>query len=652
MRLLSPRRMLVIFLGMLLLLGGTFGWLGWRLVEQESALEERRLQERLENAADLLAATLLRHFSRVEEQLDSLISAAESGQQNVRFEEELGGNALFLSFDPGSIRTYPENRLLYYPSSAIPSAVPGRPFLTAEQLEFQTKDLAAAGRLLQKLAASQPQLQAGALIRLGRIYQKQRRWEEALEVYQQLRDMKSTRVGRLPASLLGQYALCDLLQKLDREKDLRREVGLLLRDLLDGRWKLDRPSFLYYFGKAQDWLSSMDTSESGENWGLSLAEAAETMWQEWQRIRQGETKPQGHRLFVHENRHVLLVWKSRGDYLAAFVAGSDYLADRWLREYEERQGIQVSLSTVTGDPILTGFKRGGPEVQRTAGDTGLPWTIHVAGDRGGVLENVESRKRLIFAGLAVVLTVIVAGTYFIGRAVSREMEVIRLKSDFVAAVSHEFRTPLTSLRQFTELLASGRVSDEGRRNRYYEILVRETARLHRLVDNLLDFGRLEAGALQYRKQPIDAVAVARSVVNEFQQEVREQGYFVDSKLPDRPAMVEADPEALGRVLWNLLDNAVKYSPDCKTVWVDLESENGHLVIKARDRGIGIPASDQERIFERFARGGSSSLTSVKGTGLGLAMVQKIVRDHGGNIQVKSAEGAGSTFTVVLPLMES
>jgi len=104
MRLLSPRRMLVIFLGMLLLLGGTFGWLGWRLVEQESALEERRLQERLENAADLLAATLLRHFSRVQEQLDSLISAAESGQQNVRFEEELGGNALFLSFDPGSIR--------------------------------------------------------------------------------------------------------------------------------------------------------------------------------------------------------------------------------------------------------------------------------------------------------------------------------------------------------------------------------------------------------------------------------------------------------------------------------------------------------------------------------------------------------------------
>ena len=154
---------------------------------------------------------------------------------------------------------------------------------------------------------------------------------------------------------------------------------------------------------------------------------------------------------------------------------------------------------------------------------------------------------------------VIAGSYLIARGVSRELAVARLQSDFVSAVSHEFRTPLTSLHQFTEILVEDDDLPAAERRSFYEALARATRRLTRLVESLLDFGRMEAGARPYRLEPLDAAPFAAAVAAEFWQEVSAQGFLIECHTPAGAVPVRADKDALAQALWNLLDNAVKYS---------------------------------------------------------------------------------------------
>jgi len=285
-------------------------------------------------------------------------------------------------------------------------------------------------------------------------------------------------------------------------------------------------------------------------------------------------------------------------------------------------------------------------------DTGLPWTLQVA-DRSPAPTRGEllGRWRLLLLGFAVMGSAVLAGGYFTLRAMSRELAAARLKSDFVGAVSHEFRTPLTALCQLAETFAQDRVADEAQRRQYYGLLLRETRRLRRLVEGLLDFGRMEGGVREYRFEPLDAAQLVRDTVADFQEEVARQGCQIELTADEVDLRLRGDEEALRRALWNLLDNAVKYSPGCFTVWVDLSRQGSDLLLRVRDHGLGIADDERTHVFQKFVRGASSRAAGVKGTGIGLSMVDHIVRGHRGKVTVESGPGPGSTFTVVLPLEE-
>jgi two-component system phosphate regulon sensor histidine kinase PhoR len=205
------------------------------------------------------------------------------------------------------------------------------------------------------------------------------------------------------------------------------------------------------------------------------------------------------------------------------------------------------------------------------------------------------------------------------------------------------------MRQVSELLASGRVTNEDRRSAYYSLLTRESQRLQRLVESLLDFGRAEAGAGEYRRDPLDLAKLVRDTVSDFRDEAGERGFTIELTGADSALPVRGDAEALGRALWNLLDNAAKYSPECRTVWVSVAGERDRAAVAVRDGGTGIADGETETIFARFVRGASARATGAKGTGLGLAMVRHIARGHDGDVAVESEPGSGSTFTMSLPL---
>jgi signal transduction histidine kinase len=255
---------------------------------------------------------------------------------------------------------------------------------------------------------------------------------------------------------------------------------------------------------------------------------------------------------------------------------------------------------------------------------------------------------LLLAGVAMAAVVVVAGAYFSGRAITREVAAARLQSDFVATVSHEFRTPLTTLRQLTEMLARGRVSGDRRRQEFYDTLVAETARLNRLVEGLLQFGRAQAGAAGESPEAVDVAELVESVVSEFRREHPEAAQRVTMSI-DGAGTVVGDRVALARALWNLIDNAVKYSSTPAPVVVETAAGDEQVAIAVRDRGIGIPEEELPLVFNRFTRGQAARDQRLPGTGIGLTFVRDVAETHGGSVSADSSTGRGSTFTLTLPI---
>jgi signal transduction histidine kinase len=254
-------------------------------------------------------------------------------------------------------------------------------------------------------------------------------------------------------------------------------------------------------------------------------------------------------------------------------------------------------------------------------------------------------------GSATAFAVLLSGRHIANVSWEREFAARRMQSDFVSAVSHEFLNPLQSLLLWTEQLASGRIANEKDKSECYQRLLKDTHRLARLVEGLLRFGRMEANIVSYNFDNIDLAEFVPQVAREFERELEVADHRVVVRVSDDTPLVKADSEAFRCVLWNLLDNAVKYSPGCEEVWVDVGREGDRAVVRVSDEGIGIPDAEQPHIFERFVRGEAATIKAMRGTGLGLALVHNIVTVHGGTIKLQSKPGQGSAFTVLLPVVK-
>lgn len=264
-------------------------------------------------------------------------------------------------------------------------------------------------------------------------------------------------------------------------------------------------------------------------------------------------------------------------------------------------------------------------------------------------ESVRRQLAVFTAGFSVLLVVIAAGVVATYRLVRRETEMARLKSDFVANVSHDLKTPLSVIRMFGETLEMGRVTDEAARQEYYRVITREGERLSRLIDNVLDFSRIEGGRRTYDLVPTAVEPLVRETLDAFSYPLHQQGFAVTVEVaPDLPE-APMDAAAVGQALANLIDNAIKYSGDVKALHLTASLRDGGLALGVADRGIGIPREEHQRIFQKFYRVGRSDTQGRRGSGVGLALVRHVAEAHGGRVTVDSRPGEGSRFTLWLPL---
>jgi signal transduction histidine kinase len=298
----------------------------------------------------------------------------------------------------------------------------------------------------------------------------------------------------------------------------------------------------------------------------------------------------------------------------------------------------------------SGWDGGKPEVERNF-EYGFPGLVLAMKYKGTTIAALSSRFiRNSFLVLAALSIFLAGGIWYTWRNVSREMAVAKLKSDFVANVSHELRTPLSLIRLYAETLELGRLTSPEKHQEYYSIIRKESERLTGLINNILDFSRIEAGRKEYDFRETNIAELVRQTLDAYRFQIQQHGFELRENIAVDLPPVSVDREAIARSLLNLINNALKYSPKDKFLGVNVYRENGSVRLEVEDHGIGIPRGEQSKIFEKFYRAGDPLVHNTKGSGLGLSLVRHIVQAHGGRVTVESAPGKGSKFTIALPLV--
>jgi signal transduction histidine kinase len=616
-----------------------FVWLGWKILQQDRAMERQRQAERLQMAAERVASTVDRAVAVSEARLAAGATEWSDG-------------AIALTFYPDRVLASPPGRLAYLPAVPPLREVPSAAFREAEAVEFERRDpVGAIARYRVLVASSDSAVRGGALLRLARNLGGTGQLTDALDAYAALAGAHDIGEAGVPLSLIAAWARCTLLEA-SRSPELRRESVALLSDLRSGRWPLTEAVYVIYAGDAVRWSSS-DASPSASE---IFAAAVLRLWNQ----REAHLISDPHR----PNRHVVLtgetlltvLWQHSAEGPRALIATSSFARPEWFASADALARQQQVRFEIVGEGQSSRRATSVGEGVRAAANTfvieaarsGLPWTLQFHPELAAADVGFIARERLLIGGFGLLVFLSVAASWAILRAVSREMAVARLQSDFVAAVSHEFRTPLTTLRQFTEMLQGSSPLSEERRRLCYDAQARATERLSKLEESMLDIGRMEAGAKRYNRDPIDAGTLIEQVVASFRDAPQASGREL-VLARNGPLPLLADAEALELAVWNLLDNAVKYSPPGTEVRIELSTVDGRARIAVRDQGLGISLEEQTRLFRKFERGERARSLGIKGTGIGLAMVDHIVRAHGGRVEVQSAAGTGSTFTILLPL---
>jgi two-component system, OmpR family, phosphate regulon sensor histidine kinase PhoR len=357
-----------------------------------------------------------------------------------------------------------------------------------------------------------------------------------------------------------------------------------------------------------------------------------------------------------DQSYLLSYWKRNWE-------GKEYLVIAWhdigrvVREtfpvvYGESQVAQrVNVvdeegRNVFGPPLRTGEFTVGVRFPTTL----YNWRVQVSPGSGEALaEGVKRRHRLELVLVALSFLAIVAGAIVV--VVSLERKLSAMRSEFVANVSHELKTPLALVRMFAEMLQSGRVQSEEKKEEYLGIIMKESERLTALIENVLDFAKLERGPARLELQPVDINAVVRSAVDALRFRTEQNGANIHVECSDALALLPLDQRAVAMALTNLIDNAMKYglTKEERSIVIRTQAARGGVQIEVEDRGVGVAPADRARIFERFERGDPSARGQTRGSGIGLAIVKYVAESHRGRAWVEAPEeGVGSRFCMFFP----
>jgi signal transduction histidine kinase len=559
-----------------------------RALDQERRIARQHLKERLERAADLAVRAINQQTEHWRQFQDVGVLVSRERREGI-----------------------PVNALSYDLNPAIASETTLPSLATGEVYELRYNDLSrAADAYTAVLEKTDAEHKPHVLHRLARTYAKMGARRRASELYNAMLVFPPVRIGFVPSDLIARYQIC----ALDA-----RDCAALYRDLIAGLWRLPKEQYTFYADAASTYAGAADVRHDEARRHVTAAA------QNW---------------LANPSRVPLPGYIAFWDDATGLIAPAAAIKAKLERSASLDPDLHVALV-----PIGRRERRDGSDdasVQRPLAASALPWQLMVSlSDLNSLEAEIARRQRMYLFMLLLAFGTLISGAFLNVRTLRREREIARLKSDFVSTVSHEFRSPLTAIRQLSELLMRGRVPNEERRQHYYGLIATESDRLSRLVENLLDFSRMEHGRKQYHFEQLDVVPWLLGTAEA-------AAYSsVQTRFADHVPSIAGDRSALTSAVTNLLDNAIKYSPQGRPVLLTAEAADGTVTIAVTDYGYGVADEDKPHIFKKFYRARGDIARQVKGAGLGLCLVKEIVETHGGRVEFDSTAGVGSTFRIHL-----
>lgn len=655
------RRLLLIHLLAVLLPCLTIGLVGYKWLRLEEDAQARRSKDAAEVEAAQLRQKLSQHLQATNKEILRAYSRVPEGQRPFRPPPEAPQvvACAYLFSSKGTL-LYPDYEAAFqqavrdYQSAASSKRAWQLALARAESLEAQG-DFAEAERMLQGALTpgAPPSLQAAQLLYIGRLMLTARRYALAESRAAQILECCAATRDEYGLSFVL-YAAAQIVASWKAQGRLQKEwlpLAERLRELLR-QGRIGHPGDLHEISElarpfraepiaasllneaAQSAQRVRRQTETGKRLGKWIASVRPDGKQSSQGFSlstfRGEGSPQLAGLYVAEDGRVLV-----GLYAVDIVAA-------WLEGQAQESGhfyvslVQDSQHLQADTPWNSGLSPEAPEfrllLQAREGD---PAT--------------QERRRSLLAvalGAAILLTVFVG--YLALRDASRELKTASLRSSFITGVTHELKTPLTSLRLLAETLRLKRARDPATADELLDAMVVESERITRLIDNVLSFSRIEGGTRTYRQAEINLSEAVEAAIERTRHILKQAGFSLLEERSEEPLHVYADPEALTQALSNLLGNAIKYSGHSREIQVGVHKRGREAEIQITDHGIGISKSDQKRIFESYYRA-SDAVREAAGAGLGLALVRHFADAHGGRVTVASEPGKGSTFSLWLPL---
>ncbi|MFC2167643.1 ATP-binding protein [Acidobacteriota bacterium] len=696
----KQKKLIIIFLLTIFVPSISLSIFGIRAIRNERFRLAKQIENDHKRAAELLKSRIGAQF----EELDSLLlnlarsplflkkdAAGIKNLFEVRFADNPQVDQVFVAYD-GAEAWFP----LFQPNSC---AVPASPQLSTEvdrqlELEAQTSEfkdknyITAVSRYRElSNSSADPNFKVQMLTNVSRCLIKAEAYKEAIQNYQKVCEEypDSVNTAGVPIALFSQMQIADCYKKIgDFQSSLNIYVDLY-KDILNMRWPLKEAQFKTYADLAEEKINNIfftnqadQSMDDDEEEFLTLKKLQQERLEEWhviadidQNIIPEFRDSQGlstYRSLSHQFHKTL----NEKTYLLSFVQIPDSSEIRSLgllgAKVDERfllgqiipDVFENSLFDNTSSVVLSQLSGkilfGDGDVSEdllTATeffeDNFPPWKIEIFRTKGEALGVLDLKRNFYFWTILTLIVVLVSGSVLISRTIAQEMAVLRLKSDFVSSVSHEFKSPLTSIKSLAERLRDGKVEDSERMQQYFSVICQDTDRLTQLVRNILDFSKIEEGKKEYEFAETDVAQLVTQQIEYFKRSEYGKGFKIRTDISDSIPHLELDSEALSQAFNNLLDNAAKFSSEKKEIDVHIKKDDTNVFIEVSDRGIGIPPKDLDRIFEKFYQGRDTLHKSSKGTGLGLTLVKHTVEAHGGRLVVNSRIGEGSTFSLILPI---
>jgi len=684
------RRIVVLFLLGVAVPSALLGYLALRGVRNDQALFEREQREFLEQTAQQLLASFEARLFTLEgapdftdrEVKNELIDANFSLSDDGRF---VGLTSSFSLYNTDPVRQVSQDEGLSDEDAVRLSG--------ARQLELRDGEFENAFTEYQVLSTQAVSLRGRAegLAGMARVAGKQGRSDLSASYYRQLISgfgPVASGAG-VPFGLVGHLEILSLLRTSSETERAATETVELLDALLTVRYPLDETEYGFVATRARaesaHWLAALEDTAAPETLSRSLR-----MLLARESIEQARSsRIQGLFTTVVENPDLFQPLAERVRALGpqgAIFQGEGGPFAVYFKPVESARGSGTTLQglllnpdaleemarSVVSDAAATGTFRWtltSESGQRIWASDGLgadlpllslsfpyrfpPLILGLLPPETGIVQSFFTSPRSVYLyAFLLVVGILAGGLALTVRTLNHQLELSRMQADFVSTVSHELKSPLTSIRQVAEMLHTGRVPSEQRRQRYFDLLLEQSERLTALIDHVLNFARMDAGQSPLDLVETDVADLIDHALTGIGDRLQHEGFTVHGDIEADLPKVQLDRAAVTLAVINLLDNAIKYSGDSREIIVRAGVEASSVVIAVQDFGIGLDAADQEHVFERFYRGGDAHTRAVKGTGLGLTLVRHVAEAHGGSITVASEPGKGSTFTLQLPVFRS